>query len=296
MDRRDFYELLIFKEVAEAGSFTRAAARLGRAQSGISQSVAALEARLGVSLVVRSTRSARLTEAGQTLLKQISPALQQISDSLESTKAGSETPRGLLRITSMEYPARTILMPHLAAFMEKFPHIKVDIDVNDRFTDIIKEGFDAGIRFGTHLEKDMVAIPLSTPLRVAIVGSPKYFSRYGTPKELEQLVDHNCVNIRTASHGDNFRWIFKKNSQSIELVVKGRLFVNDAPVLVQAALEGLGLIYTFEQHVAEHLASGTLKTCLEEYCPDFLDYQLYYPSRQQKSSALAAFIRHLRET
>ncbi|WP_226648356.1 LysR substrate-binding domain-containing protein [Microbulbifer variabilis] len=136
-------------------------------------------------------------------------------------------------------------------------------------------------------------MPLSAPLRVAIAGSPKYFAHHGRPKNLEELLDHDCINICTASHGDNFRWVFQQPSHTVELVVKGRLFVNDAPVLIQAAMEGLGLIYTFEQHIADHLTAGSLETCLEAYCPEFLDYQIYYPNRQQKSPALSALTQHL---
>ncbi|MFA0813085.1 LysR substrate-binding domain-containing protein [Microbulbifer epialgicus] len=193
----------------------------------------------------------------------------------------------------MEYPARKILLPLLPTFLDRYPHVKVDISINAQFVDIIKEGFDAGICFGSHLEKDVISIPLTPPLRAAIVGSPKYFSMRGYPKSLKDLKDHDCINFHNARHGGNFRWIFQQDSQTVELVEGGRIFVNDVPVSIQAAIAGLGLAYTFREHVTEHLATGTLEACLTPYCPDWLGYHLYYPGRQQKSPALTALIEHL---
>ncbi|RFA26242.1 LysR family transcriptional regulator [Alkalilimnicola ehrlichii] len=294
MDRRDIADLLVFQAIVEAGSFTRAAARMGRAQSGLSQAVSALEARLGVPLLARSTRSVRPTEAGQRLLEQVAPALRQIESGLLDVRQERDRPSGTLRLTAMEYPARAILVPALTEFLASYPGVRVDIHVSDRFTDIVKGGFDAGIRFGTHLEKDMVAVPVGPDISAAIVAAPAYYARRGRPERLEDLEAHDCLNYRTASHGDLFRWMFRQGARTVEIPVKGSATFNDAPVMIEAALAGLGLAYAFEPHVAEHLASGRLETCLDQFCPVWSGYHLYYPSRHQKSAALSALVQLLR--
>ena len=295
MDRRDLADLMLFQTIAEEGSFTRAATRLGRAQSGLSQTISALERRLGSPLLARTTRSVRPTEAGVRLLGRLSPALRQIEDGLSEVKHGRDQMLGTLRLTVMEYPARAILIPALPGFLDRYPGVEVDLDVSDRLTDIVKGGFDAGIRLGTHLEQDMVAIPIGSDIRAAIVATPAYFAKCGFPGRLEDLVQHNCINYRTASYGDIYRWMFKQHERTIQLAVKGSTIVNDAPVMVQAALAGLGLAYAFEPHVLEHLESGRLQTCLEEFCPTWSGYHLYYPGRHQKSPALTALVEHLRK-
>lgn len=294
MDRRDLADLLVFQAIAEAGSFTRAAARLGRAQSGLSQTVAALEARLGVPLLARSTRSVRPTEAGQRLLDQVAPALRQIESGLADARQERDRPSGTVRLTVMEYPARAILVPALSGFLARYPGVRVDVHVSDRFTDIVGGGFDAGIRFGTHLEKDMVAVPIGPDVKAAIVAAPSYYSRRGRPAGLEHLAAHDCLNYRTASHGDVFRWMFQQGGRTVEIPVEGPATFNDAPVMIEAALAGLGLAYTFSLHVAAHLAAGRLESCLDEFCPVWSGYHLYFPSRHQKSAALSALVAFLR--
>ncbi|WJS85599.1 LysR family transcriptional regulator [Paracoccus sp. TOH] len=294
MDRRDIADLLIFQAVVEAGSFTRAASRMGRAQSGLSQAVGALEARLGITLLARSTRSVRPTEVGQRLLQQVAPALRQIESGLSEIRQERGQPSGTLRLTAMEYPARAILVPALSRFLARHPGVKVDLHVSDRFTDVVKGGFDAGIRFGTHLEKDMVAVPVGPDMKAAIVAAPAYYARRGYPNRLDDLAAHDCLNYRTASHGDLFRWMFHQRERTIEIPVQGPADFNDAPVMIEAALAGLGLAYTFESHVAEHLSSGRLEPCLAEFCPIWSGYHLYYPSRSQKSAALSALVELLR--
>lgn len=294
MDRRDISDLLVFQAVVEAGSFTRAASRMGRAQSGLSQAVGALEARLGVPLLARSTRSVRPTEAGQHLLQQVTPALRQIESGLSAIRQERDEPSGTVRLTAMEYPARAILVPALPDFLARYPGVKVDLHVSDRFTDIVKGGFDAGIRFGTHLEKDMVAVPVGPNMKAAIVAAPAYYARRGCPDRLDDLAAHDCLNYRTASHGDLFRWMFRQGERTIEIPVEGTADFNDAPVMIEAALAGLGLAYTFEPHVAEHLSSGRLERCLAEFCPVWSGYHVYYPSRSQKSAALSALLKFLR--
>jgi len=294
MDRRDIADLLVFQAIVEAGSFTRAASVMGRAQSGLSQSISALEARLGVPLLARSTRSVRPTEAGRRLLDRITPSLRQIESGLLELQDSRDQPSGTLRLTVMEYPARAILVPALSEFLASHPGVRVDIHVSDRFVDIVQGGFDAGIRFGAHLEKDMVAVPVGPDVSAAIVAAPAYFRRKGRPVRLEDLAAHGCINFRTASHGDVYRWMFRDGARTVDVPVEGAVIVNDAPVMIEAALAGLGLAYIFEPHVAGHLASGRLETCLETFCPVWSGYHLYYPSRHQKSAALAALVEHLR--
>lgn len=294
MDRRDFADLLVLQAIAEAGSFTRAAVRLGRAQSGLSQSVSALEARIGVPLLARSTRSVRLSEAGQRLLQEIGPALSQIEKSLSDLQHDRHKPVGTLRLTALEHPARAILVPALAEFAMRYPQVRVDIHVSDKFVDVVEGGFDAGVRFGAHLEKDMVAIPVGPDISAAIVASPAYFERRGRPVKVEDVLIHDRIDYRTATHGDVFRWVFRDNGRNVEIPALGKITVNDASVMIAAALAGMGLAYTFEPHVSDHLKSGRLQKCLEDCAPVWTGYHLYYPSRNQKSAALGALVEILR--
>jgi DNA-binding transcriptional LysR family regulator len=294
MDRRDLPDLQLFQVVAEEGSFTRAALRLGRAQSGISQAIAALEQRIGLPLLARTTRNVRPTEAGQRLLNSLNPALRLIENGLTELREARGGVVGTLRLTSIEYPARAIMIPALSGFMEQYPNVTVDLSISDRLTDIVEAGFDAGIRMGAHLEQDMSALPLGPDLRAVVIGSPVYFARRGRPENLEDLAGHACLNYRNASHSDLFRWSFRQGERRLEMAVKGPLISDDAHVLIEAALAGQGLIYLFEPFVSAHLAAGRLQTCLEEFCPLWSGYHLYYPGRQQKSAALAALVDYLR--
>lgn len=294
MDRRDLADLLLFQAVAEEGSFTRAANRLGRAQSGLSQTIRALEKRLGIPLLARTTRTVRPTAAGRRLLETLSPALRQIEDGLAEMKQGHAGVSGTLRLTVMEYPARAILMPALPGFLARHPGVTIDLHVSDRLTNIVEGGFDAGIRLGAHLERDMVAVPIGPDIRAAVVAAPAYYARRGRPGRPEDLAAHDCINYRLASHGDAFRWLFRQGERTMQVAVKGPIALNDGPVLIQAALGGLGLAYIFEPHVSDHLASGRLERCLEAFCPTWSGYHLYYPGRHQKSAALTALVDHLR--
>jgi DNA-binding transcriptional LysR family regulator len=236
----------------------------------------------------------RPTEAGKQLLDTVSPALHQIAEGLAHAKREPDELAGKLRLTATEHPARTILIPVLSGFLSRHRSVTVDLHVSDRFTDIVQGGFDAGIRFGAHLEKDMVAVPISPDVRALVVAAPDYLSRRGRPQQLEDLADHDCLNYRTASFGDLFRWRFQQGGRNLETAVEGQVIVNDGAVLIEAALAGLGLAYVFEPLVATHLAAGRLESCLEEFSPVWSGYHLYYPSRKQKSSALAALLNHLR--
>ncbi|MFD1912214.1 LysR family transcriptional regulator [Halodurantibacterium flavum] len=296
MDRRDLSDLLLFQIVAEEGNFTRAALRLGRSQSAISQAIGALERRIGVPLLARTTRSVRPTEAGQRLLRSLSPGLRLIEEGLTELKEARSGVVGALRLTAVEYPARAIMIPLLTGFLERYPNVTVDLHVSDRLTDIVGAGFDAGIRLGAHLEQDMAVVPLGPDVRATVIASPDYFARRGKPKRLEDLADHSCLNYRMPSHGNLFRWSFLQGERRVEMAVKGPLVTNDAHVMIEAALAGNGLSYMFEPFVSEHLAAGRLETCLEEFCPLWSGYHLYYPGRNQKSAALAALIDYLQSS
>lgn len=293
MDRRDLSDLLLFQAVAEEGSFTRAAQTLGRAQSGVSQAVSALEQRLGVPLLARTTRSVRPTEAGKRLLETVAPAFRLIEEGLTELREARSGVVGTLRLTTVEYPAGAILIPALTEFLERFPNVILDLHVSDRLTDIVGGGFDAGIRLGAHLEQDMIAVPLGPDVRAVVVGSPGYFARRGRPQRLEDLADHACLNYRLPSHGDLFRWSFRQGERRIEMAVEGPMIIDNAHVMIEAAREGHGLAYMFEPFVSELLASGRLQTSLEKFCPLWSGYHLYYPGRHQKSAALAALVDHL---
>lgn len=294
MDQRNLTALFHLKAVVEAGSFTRAAKKLGKAQSGISQAVSELEKRVGTPLLARTTRSVRPTEAGRRLLETVSPALRQIEAGFEELQAGAEQVCGALRLTAMEYPARALLIPALKSFFSRYPRVTIDLEISDRLTDIVSEGFDAGLRMGAQLELDMIALPLGGDLRAAIVAAPDYFARFGKPRQVDDLANHACLNFRMATHGDLYRWRLSPGEKSLDVSVGGSLTVNDAPVMIEAAMAGLGLAYTLEPHVRRQLEDGRLESCLEEACPIWEGYRLYYPSRTQKSAALAALIDHLK--
>ncbi|WP_417260177.1 LysR family transcriptional regulator [Celeribacter sp.] len=296
MDQRELSGLLLFQTVAEEGSFTGAARRLGRSQSGLSQAISNLETQMGVTLLSRSTRSVRPTAAGLALLETIVPALREIESRLVEVKQTEGAIAGTLRLSVTEFPARTILVPSLPGFLAAHPRLSIDLDVSDRFVDIVADGFDAGIRLGTHLEQDMISVPLSSDVQAVVVGSPNYFSRHGVPERLEDLSSHICLNYRQPSHGDIYKWRFVHDGRQVELPLSGNIVTNDRHVMTRAAIAGLGLAYVFRPYVSEELADGQLINCLSNFCPIWPGYSLYYPARSQKSTALAALIQHLKKS
>ena len=294
MNREELSDLVIFKAVAEENSFTRASVRLGLSQSTVSQIITNFEARLGVRLLARTTRSVRMTEAGRLLLDAVQPAFADLDARLGALADLRDKPSGTIRITTITQPALAIVLPMLPAFAEEYPDVKVELSFNDAFTDIVAGGFDAGIRFGEHVEKDMVGVPIGPDMRAAIVASPAYFARYGVPATPRDLSLHNCIRFRLASMGDIYRWRFWENGNPIDAKVEGFLTVNDGNAVVEAALSGLGLAYLFEDRIAELIAAGRLVRCLVDWCPPFPGYYLYYSSRRQKPAALSVFIDRLR--
>ena len=294
MRKGDFSELAMFIAVAEEGSFTRAAARLGLSQSALSYAVRMLEERLKVRLISRTTRSLSLTDAGERLLHSLRPAFDHIDNEIAQLTALRDRPAGTIRITTFRHAARTVLWPVLLKLLPEYPDIAVEINVDEGLTDIVAGRFDAGIRVGEQIEKDMVAVRVSADIRMAVVGSPAYFAARVVPQTPRDLSNHNCVSYRQSAGGGLYAWEFERDGVELEVRVSGSLVINDNEMLVNAALGGLGLVYTFETQVARHVADGRLIRVLEDWCPPFSGYHLYYPSRRQHTPAFAVLVEALR--
>ena len=294
MKRHDFDDLAAFVIVAEERSFTRAAARLGISSSGLSHVMRLLEERLGVRLLARTTRSVSTTEAGERLLGTLRPAFEDITRELQSLGEMRETPSGTVRITAGKHAAMTLIAPILASFRQSYPDIRIELITDDLLDDIVASRFDAGIRFGERIDKDMISVRIGPPIRAAVVAAPSYFARHPRPATLKDLARHDCVNYHMKSAGNSYAWEFEEDGQDVEIRVNGSLVVNDSDMAISAALDGLGLVYAFEDIVADHLNSGRLVRVLEDYCKPFAGYFIYYPSRRQMPPALSVFIEALR--
>jgi DNA-binding transcriptional LysR family regulator len=282
--------LLAFCKVAEQRSFSAAAAALEVSPSALSQAIRALEARLGVRLLNRTTRSVGLTEAGEAYLARIGPALGEVLDAGEQLHALQGRPSGVLRINAARIAVAMVLRPLLADFLKAYPDVQVELTNDEGYVDIVERGFDAGVRLGESVQKDMVAVPLGGPVKVAIVGSPDYFKRHPAPKQPSDLVNHDCVRFRFSGSGAIYKWELLLGKRIVEHEVGGKLTVNDSLYSVDAALDGVGLAYTFEPLVTEHLRNKSLKQVLADYSPTFPGFYLYHPARRQQPSKLAALI------
>ena len=294
MDREDWGSLAAFAVVAEERSFTRAAARLGVSPSALSHTMRRLEERLRIQLLARSTRSVSTTDAGERLLACLGPALEEISNAVEDLGRLLERPSGRVRITSSRTAARMVVAPVLPRFMQSYPDIVVEILINPALTNIVAQRFDAGIRLGESLEKDVVAVPVTGQLRMAVVGTPQYFASHPAPGAPHELRQHRCINFRLPSAGTLYKWEFEKARHSVEVGVEGPLVCDDEGIVIDAALAGVGLACVFEQQVASLLQAGALARVLEDWCAPFPGFFLYYPGRRQVSPALAAFIDAIR--
>jgi DNA-binding transcriptional LysR family regulator len=294
MQRTDLNDLHAFRTVAEERSFTRAAARLGVSPSALSQTLRGLEARLGLPLLTRTTRSVAPTEAGERLLGGLGPAFDQIGSALAALGEFREKPSGTIRITAGEHPVETILMPALERLLPDYPDIKVEVDVDNTLTDLVAGRYDAGIRFGEQVAKDMVAVRIGPDMRMAVVGAPAYFARRPRPKAPQDLTEHACINMRLPTHGSLYAWELEKGRRELKVHVEGPLVFNYAPLLLRAALAGLGLACVFEDQVQEHIAEGRLVRVLADWCPPFPGYHLYYPGRRQPTPAFALLVEALR--
>lgn len=278
-------QLALFALVARERSFTRAAAQLGMSQPALSRSMRQLEERLGVRLLARTTRSVSPTEAGEQLLRVIAPRFEEIDSELAQLNAFRDKPAGRLRITAGEHAAITVMQPVLGKLLPDHPDLNIEVIVDYGLTDIVAEGYDAGIRLGEQVARDMIALPVGPQLRMAVVGSPAYFQRHPRPKSPHDLTGHNCITIRLPTHGGIFAWEFEKKGKELKVRVEGQLVFNNIAMRLQAALEGLGLAYMPEDLVHAHIEAGTLVRVLADWCPPFPGYHLYYPSRRQSSPA-----------
>ena len=294
MQRDELMDLNAFLAVAQERNFTRAAARLGVSQSALSHTVRRLEARLGVRLLTRTTRSVSPTEAGERLIGTLAPALEGIAAQLASISALSDKPSGTLRITTSEHAARTILWPALARLLPDHPGVHVELSLDSRFRDIVAERFDAGVRLGEAIAKDMIATPIGPELRMAIVGSPDYLARRPAPTGPQDLGDHDCINLRGLSTGALYAWELERDGREVRVRVEGQLTFDNIAMIVDAAVAGFGLGFVMEDQVADHLAEGRLVRVMADWCPSFAGYHLYYPSRRQPSAAFTLLLEALR--
>jgi DNA-binding transcriptional LysR family regulator len=294
MQRGHLDDLLAFVAVGRERSFTRAAAKLGVSQSALSHTIRALEARLGVRLLTRTTRSVAPTEAGERLLQTLGPRFEEIEAELAAIRELRDKPAGTIRITATENAADTILVPKLAPVLRQYPDIKVEIVIDYGLTDIVAERYDAGVRSGEQVAKDMIAVRIGPDLRMAVVGAPPYFRKHPEPKTPQDLIDHNCINLRLPTRGGLYAWEFEKDGRELRVRVDGQLTFNGASRMLNAALAALGLAYVPESMVEPHLARGRLRRVLEDWCAPYSGYHLYYPSRRQPSAAFTLVVEALR--
>lgn len=294
MQLKQFDGLMAFWKVAEHRGFTAAAAELEVSPSALSQSIRQLEARLGVRLLHRSTRSVSLTEAGQAYLARVGPALGQVIEAGEEINTLQGRPSGTLRLNSARIATAMVLQPLLAGFLAEHPQVQIELTNDEGFVDIVEQGFDAGVRMGESLARDMVAIPLGGPLTVAVVASPNYLRRHPAPVHPDDLAQHNCVRFRFASTGAIYKWEFQLDNRVVEFEIQGNLTITDSLFNLEPALDGVGLAYTFESLAQPHLQAGRLQRVLDAYSPTFPGFYLYYPSRHDQPSKLKAFIDYVR--
>jgi DNA-binding transcriptional LysR family regulator len=294
MQRENFNDLLAFLAVARERSFTRAAAKLGVSQSALSHTLSGLEARLGLRLLTRTTRSVAPTEAGERLLMTVGHRFEEIEAELEALSELREKPAGTIRITAGEHAADTILWPKLAKFLRDYPDIKVEISIDHSLTDIVAQRYDAGVRSGEQVAKDMVAVRIGPDMRIAVVGAPSYFAKRSAPKKPQDLTDHDCINLRLPTHGGLYAWEFEKGGRELKVRVDGQLVFNGTTQMLNAALAGFGLAHVPEDAAQPHLTQGRLKRVLDDWCPPFPGYHLYYPSRRHSSPAFSLLVDALR--
>jgi DNA-binding transcriptional LysR family regulator len=294
MQRASLDDLAALVAVGRERSFTKAAAKLGVSQSALSQTIRALEARLGVRLLTRTTRSVSPTEAGERLLRTVAPRFEEIDAELAAVSELREKPAGTIRITATEYVTDAILMPKLAKLIHDYPDINVEIIVDYGLTDIVTERFDAGVRSGEQVAKDMVAVRIGPDMRMAVVGAPSYFKGRTEPKKPQDLLAHNCINLRLPTHGNVYAWEFEKGSRELRVRVDGQLTFNGTGHLLNAALAGYGLAYVPEGMARAHIDKGRLRHVLADWCAPFSGYHLFYPSRRQHSAAFSLVVDALR--
>lgn len=294
MDREDVSDLVAFVAVARERSFTRAAARLGVSQSALSHTIRKLEARLGLRLLMRTTRSVSPTEAGERLLRTVAPRLDEIGAELDALNEFREKPRGTVRISASEHAARALLWPRIRDFLAEYPDITVELNADNGLIDIVERRFDAGVRLGEQVAKDMIAVRIGPDWRFAVVGAPSYFAANPPPRRPEDLTGHACINLRLPTYGGLYAWEFEKAGRAINVQVEGPLVFNSSALTLEASLAGFGLACVPEDMAAPHIGAGRLQRVLEDWCAPFAGYHLYYPSSRQHAPAFALLVEALR--
>jgi len=294
MQRTNLNDLVAFITVARERSFTRVAAKLGMSQSSLSHLIRDLEERLGIRLLTRTTRSVSPTDAGEQLLNSVAPRLEEVETELIALTELGKRPSGTIRITSTDYATDTILWPRLIPLLRKYPEINVELITDYGLTDIVAQRFDAGVRAGEQVAKDMIAVRLGPDVSMPVVGTPSYFKGRSEPKKPQDLVQHVCINLRLPTQGGLYAWEFAKGQREIRVRVEGQLTFNGSPQLLKAALAGFGVAYLPEDLVRQYLKEQRLKRVLEDWCPADIGYHLYYPSRRQTSAAFALLVEALR--
>lgn len=294
MQRGSLDDLVALVAVARERSFTKAAAKLGVSQSALSQTIRQLEARLGIRLLTRTTRSVSLTEAGERLLHTVAPRLEEIEAGLAAVSELRDKPAGTIRITAGDHAIRSILWPKLEKFLPRYPDIKVELISDYGLTDIVAERYDAGVRWGEQVAQDMIAVRIGPDLGFAVVGAKSYFAERRPPRTPQDLVGHSCINLRLPTHGGLYAWEFERDGREVRVRVDGQLVFNGIFQILDAALAGFGLAHVPEDLARPHLARGRLQRVLQDWCPPWSGYHLYYPSRRQSSAAFALLVDALR--
>ena len=292
--QHNFNDLLAFVAVAREGSFTRAAAQLGVSQSALSHTIRSLEARLGIRLLTRTTRSVSATDAGQRLLATVAPRFDEIVAEVAALSELRDKPAGTVRISAAEHAADTVIWPRLERFLPSYPDIHVEVTVEYGMIDIVANRYDAGVRLGDQVAKDMIAVRIAPDLNMAVVGAPAYFANHPTPSTPHELTSHNCINLRLTTYGGLYAWEFEKEGQALNVRVQGQLVYNSSRPMLRAALAGFGLACVPEDIAREHIEAGRLLQVLANWMPTFPGYHLYYPSRRQSSPAMSLVIDALR--
>jgi DNA-binding transcriptional LysR family regulator len=298
MQKRDLIDLQSFLAVARERSFTKAAAKLGLSQSALSHTMRELEERLGLKLLQRTTRSVAPTDAGERLLRTLAPRLEEIEMELSSLSALRGKPAGTVRITAGEHAAQTVLWPKLSKLLPRYPDIKLELIVDYGLRDIVADRYDAGVRSGEQIAKDMIAVRIGPDMRMAVVAAPSYFANFAKrprPKRPQDLTHHTCINLRLPTYGGIYAWEFEKNGRAMKVHVEGQLTFNNLALRIEAALAGCGVAYLPEDQVRTHIAQGRLLRVLADWCPPYTGYHLYYPSRRHPSAAFATVVDALRQ-
>lgn len=292
--RENYSDILAFIAVAREKSFTRAAAKLGVSQSALSHSMRSLESRLGIRLLTRTTRNVSTTEAGERILNRIAPRFEDIDTELECLSELRDKPAGLIRISSSDHAAKSIIWPKITPLLVEYPDIRIEVNVDNGFTNIVSGRFDAGVRLGEAVEKDMIAVKIGPECRMAVAGTPEYFEKHGRPEQPEDLLKHDCIAMRMISSGGVYEWELDNGEREVNVKTRGQVICNNTYLIRQAALDGFGLAFLPEDMFAGDFEAGKLERVLEDWCMPFPGYHLYYPNRNNHSPAFTAVVDALR--